>query len=200
MTTPTTSTSTSIVGVDKLYYAVVTETTTGGVTTSTYGAPKFLGHTQDLTVTPKVNTAFQYGDNAIIESANTLGQIDMKLTVTGMELADEAALLGAGYGNGALIKKSTDNAPWVAILYRRLKANGQYRYKVLYKGKFVLPDDTNKSKEDKVTFQGKVLSATFLQRPDDSVLEFQIDSELASTAGATAIGAWFTSVQVPSLT
>lgn len=200
MTAPTTSSSTSVVGIDKLYYAIVTETTSGGTTTSTYGTPKQLGHVQDLTVTPKVNTAFQYGDNAIIESANTLGQVDLKATLTGMELQDEAAILGSGFGNGAIIKKSTDIAPWVALMYRRLKANGQYRYKVLYKGKFVLPDDTTKSKEDKVTFSGKVLSATFLQRPDDSTLEFQIDSELASTAGTTSIGSWFTTVQQPSLT
>jgi phi13 family phage major tail protein len=188
--------STTIVGVEKLYYAILSDET---ATPVLYDAPKQLGFVQEMKVAPQSESASQYGDNRIIETATAMGNIELELTLTGISPEVEAEVLGHQYGNGAIIKKDTDVAPYIALLYKRVKANGKSRFKVLYKGKMGLPEEANKSKEDKVEFQSTEMKATFAPRID-GVYEFQLDEEVVTgTAGQALVSDWFNEVQEPVL-
>jgi phi13 family phage major tail protein len=52
-------------------------------------------------------------------------------------------------------------APYVALLYKANKSNGEARYQVLYKGKFELPEESAKTKEGTTDFQTPVMTAIF---------------------------------------
>ncbi|MEH7464576.1 major tail protein [Bacillus thuringiensis] len=185
--------STTIIGIDKLYYAKIVSDGEGG---TRYEKPKHLGYVQELSVEPKVETASQYGDNRAIETASAMGAIDVKLKLTGIDPEVEADVLGYEYANGATKKTAEAIAPEIALMYRRLKANGKYRYKVLYKGRLAIPSETTTTKEDKIDFQSTEFEASFMPRLSDGVFEYQIDEEM-SGADKVVIQKWFEAVPEP---
>jgi len=170
--------TTSIIGIDKLYFAPMQDEQK-----ETYYKPVQIGYVKELSVEPEVESVSDYGDNRAIESASAMGSIPAKLVLTGIQPDREALVLGHKYSktNKTLIKSAEDVAPQGALLYRRMKADGSYRYKVLYKGRFALGKEETKTKEDKVEFQSPEYEISFMPRLKDSVYEFQIDANKATT-------------------
>jgi len=186
--------STTVIGVQELFYALIL---TEDETTTTYESPKRLGYVQELTITPSTESASQYGDNRVIETYTSLGAIEVGVTLTGIEPEIEAEVLGHAYIDGATVKTAIDQAPRVALLYKRLMADGLFRYKVLYRGQFALPEEANNTKEDTVTFQSTSLTASFIPRLSDQVFEYQVDERVAEGDAVVQITEWFTEVQEP---
>ena len=56
-----------------------------------------------------------------------------------------------------------DVPPWVAIGFRTLKSNGNYRYVWLYKGRFSDPEDNNETKADSINFQSDTIKGQFVK-------------------------------------
>src|SRR5699024_9672336 len=107
-----------------------------------------------------------YGDNMVVETASSMSNIEVNVTLTGVDPKVEAEILGHTYGNGTVLKNSENIAPFVALMYQRTMANGSSRYVVLYKGQFALPEESSSTKEDSVEFQSTPLTASFLPRHD----------------------------------
>jgi phage major tail protein, phi13 family len=185
--------STTVVGVEELFFAVIEDETQS---LTEYDTPERLGYVQELTITPNSEAVNQYGDNRIIESYTSISAIEVNATLTGISPEVEATILGYTHANGVTIKHEKDQAPFVALMYKRLMANGKYRYKVLYKGKFSLPEESNQTKEESVTFQSTSLVATFVPRLD-GIYEYQVDEGTATGPALASIETWFTSVQEP---
>jgi phi13 family phage major tail protein len=180
-----------IVGLRDLYYAVQTKDDSTGVV---YSAPVKIAGVINAKITPSSESLTVYADDGPSEQLNQLGTIGVDLSTKDLPLDVQAALLGHSMIGGVLIKKDTDMAPYIAIGYRTAKSNGKYRYQWLLKGKFSLPGQEDKTKEDKPSYQPATLSGTFLKRDYDGQWQRVTDEDAPGFVPATATN-WFTSVE-----
>lgn len=181
----------AIIGLRDLHYAIMTADTSSG---ATYQTPvKITGAIQaNINPNPSVETLF--ADDGPMETAATLGQIELELVAADFPPEVQAALLGHTIdADGVLHRKSTDNPPWVAIGFRSLKSNGKYRYVWLLKGKFMVPEQNHETKGDSINFQTPTLRGVFVKREYDDEWMRQIDED-SPNANPTVINDWFNSV------
>ncbi|PFD41409.1 major tail protein [Bacillus cereus] len=177
MAAPVKRSGTTIIGIDKAYFAPFLDEIA-----ETYEAPFRLDPIQSLSVEPQTNTSSQYGDNIAIETASAMGTIESTVNFTGLTPEIEARILGHKYipADRRVIKAADDVAPQGAFLYRRMRADGGYRYKVFYRGRFTLPNEETNTKEDQVEFQSAELGIVFAPRLSDQVYEMSIDADKAT--------------------
>lgn len=177
MAAPVKRAGTTIIGIDKGYFAPFTDEMA-----ETYETPFKLDPIVELKIEPATDTASQYGDNIAIETASAMGAINATVTFTGLTPEIEARLLGHTYvaADRRVIKAANNIAPLGAFMYRRLRADGGYRYKVLYRGRFGLPNEETATKEDKIDFQSSEMTAVFMPRLSDQVYDMSIDADKAT--------------------
>lgn len=179
------------VGLKDLYYAIQTKDDNTGVA---YSAPVKIAGLINAKTSPSSESLTLYADDGPSEQIQQLGTISLDLETKDLPLDVQAALLGHSIVGGVLIKKDTDIAPYVAIGYRSTKSNGKSRFMWLLKGKFNLPDEEDKTKEDKPSVQTPKISGTFMKRDYDGQWQRVTDEDLASFVPATGTN-WFTSVE-----
>jgi phi13 family phage major tail protein len=119
--------------------------------------------------------------------------------------ANAAALLGARVDSkGVLVSATEDTAPYVAIGFRSLKANGKYRYFWLYKVQFAVPSTSLQTKGDNITFQTPSIEGTVIRRNKaDTAGKHPWKAEITegeTGADQTTVTGWFTAVYEPSYT
>lgn len=179
-----------IIGMRNLVYAVLQNDPTSG--TATYGAVKLISGAISATVNPNASTATLFADDGPYDVASALGEISVELNVADIPLDVQAELLGHTKSGGILVRKASDNPPWVAIGYKSLKSNGKYRFTWLSKGKFVAPEQSNQTKGDSPEFQTPTISGNFVRRDCDD--EWQRHADEDDVDYMASIGAnWFTS-------
>lgn len=196
MAAPQKRSGTTIIGIDKAYFAPFLDEQA-----ETYDVPFRLDPIQELSVEPQTNTSSQYGDNIAIETASAMGAIEATATFTGLTPEIEARILGNTYieEDRRVIKSANDIAPMGAFLYRRMRADGGYRYKVFYRGRFTLPNEETTTKEDQVEFQGAEMGLVFQPRLSDQVYEMSIDADKATpTSPDKWADAFFAKVLLPT--
>jgi len=177
------------VGLKDLYYAMLTKDDATG---ATYEAPALVAGAISAKISAKTDSVTLYADDTAFETASSLGEIDLELEMADLPLSVQAALLGHTVNNGVLEATNTDVAPYVAVGFRALKSNGKYRYYWLLKGKFQIPDDESKTKEDKVSFQTAKLKGTFVCRVYDGKWKLVGDED---ESGFAATG-WFSNTKI----
>jgi phi13 family phage major tail protein len=180
-----------IVGLKDLYYAIQTKDDSTGVA---YSAPVKIAGLINAKISPSSETLVVYADDGPSEQVTQLGPTKLDLETKDLPLDVQAALLGHTTVGGVLIKKDTDIPPYVAIGYRSSKNNGKYRFMWLLKGKFDLPGQEDKTKEEKPSAQTPKLSGTFIRRDYDGQWQRVTDEDLSSFVPATGAN-WFTSVE-----
>lgn len=178
------------VGLKDVYYAIMNTDPAGG--TPTYAAPVRMVGAITANINPNTNSETLYADDGPNEVATTLGAIGLELNVVDVDLDTQAALLGHTVTGGVLKRLASDTPPWVAIGFRSLKSNGNYRYTWLAKGKFQLPEQNNETKGDQINFQTPTLNGSFVKRDSDDEWERHIDEDHVDYVAAMG-SAWFTS-------
>jgi phi13 family phage major tail protein len=126
-----------------------------------------------------------------MEVASTLGEIGLELNVANLTNATLAALLGHEVVSGKLVKKASDVAPWLALGFRSLKSNGNYKYVWLVKGKFAPSTEDHTTKGDTVEFQTPTINGSFVKRDFDDIYQMQGDEDDAEFTEDMA-AQWFT--------
>src|SRR3990172_1615709 len=127
----------STVGVDNIYYALVTQDDAAGYVA---GAPAYLAPAMTITQAPKSNTKVQYADNQPFDSMSSEGETEMDVEITNIPLELLAVILGRVYD--AATGRLFDNGgtpPDVALGFRSLKSDGTFRYFFFLKGNFAAP-------------------------------------------------------------
>lgn len=182
------------VGLNKLYYAPVTADTEAAIT---YGTPVRISGAINADIKPGAQSGTLFADDGPREVDTVLGEIDVTLELADLPLATAAALLGATLDatTGELIHKSTDVAPYVALLFQSAKADNTIRYVKLLKGKFSANEEVYKTKDNSITFQTPKLTGKFVARIHDSAWIRKIDSDSTATGATAAIAAWYTNVE-----
>ena len=119
------------IGLDKLYYAKITEDASGN---ETYGDPQPLAKAMTAELSVELAEATLYADDgaaAVVKEFQS-GTLTLGVDDIGVTVAQD--LTGATIdGNKVLVSTSEDGGTPVAVGFRAKKANGKYRYFWLYR-------------------------------------------------------------------
>ena len=153
------------IGLKDVYYALLDsdEVDVG----AEYLTPVRLVGAITANINPNSSMETLFADDGPMEVATALGDIELELTLADLPLPAQAVLLGHTYAGGHLVKKSDDIAPWVALGFRALKSNGNYRYVWLLKGRFMIPEESHETKADSIDFQTPTINGSFTLREYD---------------------------------
>lgn len=151
-----------ITGLEKVYYAVMTDETT-----ETYGEIKELGEGIEIGVTPTENQTSLYAGNKQLLVESGLGDIDLTFTIPSMSTEAQKDLFGMEEATeGGLIYKSNAIKPYIAIMFNKTLDGGAMEYVTLYKGKLNIGEDKAKTKEGQTEFQTTQYSGKFVPLKD----------------------------------
>ena len=138
------------IGLDKLYYAKITEDTSGN---ETYGDPPPLAKAMTAELSVELAEATLYADDgaaAVVKEFQS-GTLTLGVDDIGVTVAQD--LTGATIdGNKVLVSTSEDGGTPVAVGFRAKKANGKYRYFWLYRVKFGIPATNLTTKGESIEF------------------------------------------------
>ena len=157
------------IGLDKLYYATITEDASGN---ETYGTPKQLAKAITAELSIELNEATLYADDGQAEIVKEFksGTLTLGIDDIGHDVA--ADLVGAVVDkNGVLISRGEDNASPVAIGFRAKKSNGKYKYYWLYRVLFGIPATNLATKGDSITFSTPTIEGNILFAANTAVFE-----------------------------
>lgn len=175
------------IGVSGFRYALLTTDT---VATLAYGSPVLVPGVASIDVKTGKDEATLFADNGPFDVASALGDITVDIDLADLSLEVHAALLGHTITAGVMSSKGGDTAPYVAIAWEGLKSNGKKRWTWLMKGQFSEPDDTYKSKTDKIDFQTAKITGKFVITTHDGEWRRQTDEDATgyvAGSGATFI-------------
>lgn len=188
------------IGLDKLYYASITEDSNGD---EKYGTPVQLAKAISADISIELNEATLYADDGQAEAVKEFKSGTLSLGV--YEIGNEAAavLVGARVdANGVLISSGEDISNYVAIGFRAKKSNGKYKYYWLYRVLFGIPATNLATKGDSITFSTPTIEGTILQRNKaDGANKHLWKAEITeSNTNTSIINAWYNAVYEPTYT
>lgn len=195
------------IGCDNLVYAQMTTEDTAD-SAPVYGEVVKAPGVMSININPNGSQETLFADDGPMETASTLGRIEVEIQKNELTTQNKADLLGHTIDSkGALIYGDSDIPPWVAIGFRTLKSNGKYRHVWLYKGKFTEPQDQNETKGDGINFQADTISGQFVKlshsyNVDGKLIrpwKYELDGD-NENADAATISAWFDAPVMPATT
>lgn len=189
------------VGVDNLYYAVISGDNNSAYTV---GAPVYLAPVAEIAGAPEVNNNTTYYDNKAANNYVTEGKTELKVVVSNVPAQTLATLLGKNYNvtAGRVYDNGEANPPSVALGFRYNMGKDGYRYYWFLKGTFSggSEDATSKSADVDV----KTYELTFTAVTTDYAWTVGSNTlSLKRVYGDTSDGAfsatgWFNQVQTPA--
>jgi len=187
------------IGLDRLYYAKITENENGEETYATL-VPLAKAITAELSV--ELAEATLYTDDGAAEVVKEFQSGTLTLGVADIGVDAAEVLTGATLDdNKVLISTSEDGGAPVAIGFRAKKANGKYRYFWLYRGKFGIPATNLQTKGDSITFSTPTIEGTVMRRnkPDGQgkhPWKAEVSEDDPGVSPETITG-WYTEVYEP---
>ncbi|WP_406714265.1 phage tail protein [Trueperella pyogenes] len=191
------------IGLDKLYYATITEDPATGE--ETYSKPTQLAKAISAELSVELAEAILYADDGASEIVKEFKSGTLTLGVDDLGADAAATLTGAQVdANGVLVSTSEDNTTPVAIRFRAARSNGKYQYFWLYRVKFALPTTTLATKADSITFSTPTVEGTILRRnKPDAKGRHPWKAEVTEGAPGVkpeTITGWYTAVYEPTTT
>ena len=190
------------IGLDKLYYATITENANGE---ETYGTPVQLAKAISADLSVELAEATLYADDGASEVVKEFKSGTLSLGVDDIGASVAAALTGVTIDrNKVIISTSEDSTAPVAVGFRAKRANGKYRYFWLYRVKFGIPATTLATKGDSITFNTPTIEGTVMRRnKEDSNGNHPWKAEVTdgdTGVSASTINGWYSAVYEPSYT
>ena len=190
------------IGLDKLFYAPITEDENG---IETYGTPVMLAKAISAELSVELVEAVLYADDGVCEIVKEFKDGKLNLGVNDIGHAAAEELTGATVDeNGVLVSTSEDNGNPVAIGFRAKKANGKYRYFWLYRVMFGVPSTNLATKGDSITFQTPSIEGLVSRRnkPDNRGRHpWKADVNAGDTGVEdSVITGWYNQVYEPAFT
>lgn len=150
------------IGLDKLYYAKITEDENGN---ETYASPVQLAKAMTADLSVELAEATLYADDGASEIVKEFKSGTLSLGVDDIGAAVASDLTGATIdANGVVVSASEDGGEPVAVGFRAKKSNGKYKYYWLYRVKFGIPATNLATKGDSITFSTPTIEGTILRR------------------------------------
>lgn len=186
------------IGLDKLFYAPITENANGE---ETYGTPVQLAKAISADLSVELNEATLFADDGQAEVVKEFKSGTLSLGIDDIGHSVAAALIGATVdSNGVLISGGEDAAKPVAIGFRARKSNGKYKYYWLYRVLFGIPATNLATKGDSITFSTPTIEGTISRRNKvDANNKHPWKAEVTEDGTNTSIiNNWYDSVYEPS--
>lgn len=188
------------IGLDKLYYATITEDASGE---ETYGTPKQLAKAISADLSVELAEATLYADDGASEVVKEFKSGTLSLGVDDIGSSVAADLTGVTVDkNGVVISAAEDGGDPVAIGFRARRSNGKFKYFWLYRVKFGVPATAFATKGDSITFNTPTIEGTVMRRnkPDSSGNHPWKAEVTEGTTGvnAGAIATWYDNVYEPT--
>lgn len=150
------------IGLDKLYYAKITEDANGN---ETYGTPLQLAKAMTAELSVELAEATLYADDGPAEIVKEFKTGTLALGIDDIGVTAAEDLTGAKLDdNHVVVSASEDGGSPVAVGFRAKKANGKYRYFWLYRVVFGIPATNLATKGDAITFSTPTIEGTVLRR------------------------------------
>lgn len=150
------------IGLDKLYYAKITEDDAGE---ETYSTPTQLAKAMTADLSVELNEATLYADDGASEIVKEFKSGTLSLGIDDIVNTVASDLTGATIdANKVVVSASEDGGEPVAVGFRAKKSNGKYRYYWLYRVKFGIPATNLATKGDSITFSTPTIEGTILRR------------------------------------
>ena len=150
------------IGLDKLYYAKITEDAEGN---ETYAAPVQLAKAISADLSVELAEATLYADDGAAEIVKEFKSGTLSLGVDDLGGSVASDLTGSTIdNNGVVISTAEDGGDPVAVGFRAKKSNGKYRYFWLYRIKFGIPATALATKGDSITFNTPTIEGTIMRR------------------------------------
>lgn len=189
------------IGLDKLFYAKITEGENGE---ETYATPIQLAKAISADLSVELAEATLYADDGTAEVAKEFKSGTLSLGIDDIGNTVASDLTGAVIDkNNVVISAGEDGGAPVAIGFRAKKANGKYRYFWLYRVVFGVPSTNLATKGDSITFSTPTIEGTVLRRnkPDTRGKHpWKAEVTEGDAASATIVSDWYKSVYEPSYT
>ena len=190
------------IGLDKLYFAEITEDENGN---ETYKTPTPLAKAISCDLSIELAEATLYADDGAAEVVKEFKQGTLALGIAdiGIEIANK--LTGATIdSNYVLISNSEDSGKPVAIGFRAKKANGKYRYFWLYRVIFGIPATNLATKGDSITFSTPTIEGVVVRRNKTATngkapWKAEVNEDDANVP-ESIISSWYTAVYEPEYT
>jgi len=194
----------STVGLDKLYYALVTQDDANGYEV---GTPKYMAPTATVKVTPAVSSETQYMDNIPFDEITTEGKSDLEMELSNLPSSVRAEITGKIFDavSGRVLDNANPaDAPFVAIGFRSKKSNGSFRYYWYLKCRCQEPADEAATESDKPSPKTVTLKVSALK----TVHPFDLLGDASKMDGVKRVygdadttnfdeANWFNAVQIP---
>jgi phi13 family phage major tail protein len=187
------------IGLDRLYYAKITENENGE---ETYDTPVPLAKAITAELSVELAEATLYADDGAAEVVKEFQSGTLTLGVADIGVDAAEVLTGATLDdNKVLISTIEDGGAPVAIGFRAKKANGKYRYFWLYRVKFGIPATNLQTKGDSITFSTPTIEGTVMRRnkPDGQgkhPWKAEVSEDDPGVSPETITG-WYTEVYEP---
>jgi phi13 family phage major tail protein len=184
------------IGLDRLYYAKITEDTNGD---ETYGTPQILAKAMTAELSVELIEAILYANDAASEIVKEFKSGSLSLGVDDIGPLVAQDLTGCKIdSNNVVVSRSEDGGSPVAIGFRAKKSNGRYRYFWLYRVIFSIPATSLATKGDSITFSSPTIEGTVFRRNKlDGENKHPWKAEVTEGddgVAASIITNWFTSV------
>jgi len=190
------------IGLDKLYYAKITEDAEGN---ETYGSPLLLAKAMKADLSVELAEATLYADDGPAEIVKEFKSGKLALGIDDIGVIAAEDLTGARLDdNNVVISGSEDGGSPVAVGFRAKKANGNYRYFWLYRVVFGIPATNLTTKGDSITFSTPTIEGTVVRRNKLDLngrhpWKAEVNADDASVPAAV-ITDWYTAVYEPVFT
>jgi len=150
------------IGMDRLYYATITEDDKGD---ETFGTPVQMAKAINADITIDLAEANLFADDGLAYVVKDFKSGTLVLGVDDLPTPVVQELTGAEVDdNGVLISASENEGKPVAVGFRAAKPNGIYRYFWFYRVKFSFPSANLQTKGDTINFQTPSISGTIMRR------------------------------------
>lgn len=189
------------IGLDKLYYAKITEVP--GTGEETYDTPVQLAKAMSAELSVELAEATLYADDGAAEIVKEFQSGTLTLGVDDIGASVASDLTGAVIDeNGVVISTSEDGGAPVAVGFRAKKSNGKYKYYWLYRVKFGIPSTNLTTKGDSIEFSTPTIEGTILRRNKvDGKGKHPWKAEVTegdTSVSAETITGWYEEVYEPS--
>ncbi len=185
------------IGLDKLYYADITEDDEGN---ETYGTPVQLAKAMSVDLSIELAEATLYADDGESEIVKEFKSGTLSLEVDNIGSTAASKLTGAAIDdNGVIISAGTDSPPPVAVGFRARMSNGNYKYYWLYRVIFGIPSTSLQTKGDSVSFSTPTIEGTVVCRNKvDSNNKHPWKAEVTETSeNSDIVSGWYDAVYEP---
>lgn len=177
------------VGLDRFCYAPIIIDEEGN---TEYGATTTVPNITGATINFNTDMGTFFADDGPRITTTQIGQVEFEMNIADLPAAVYAYLIGATHTDGVVDFDVEATSPDVAVGFRSKKANGEYRYIWLMKGKFGVPTATHQTQEGSVNFQPQTVNGRFVARLSDNKVFRRSDADDTTLpAGADLSTDWF---------